>query len=98
MRKIIELGESIRLYMGYADVDTNSAVDPIVLSAIFKRPDGTTLTITYPHTDFVREAAGEYYVRVLTTQIGTWAYRIYAETSPFDKDVRDGKFDVEPSL
>lgn len=98
MRKIIDLGETLRLYTEYEDVNTGDAIDPPVLTCMFKRPDETVETLTYPHADLVREAPGRYYVRLEGTQIGTWYYRIYAEINADDKDVRDGKFDVEPSL
>jgi hypothetical protein len=98
MRKIIELGETLRLYTEYDDLITGDPLDPPVLNCTIRKPDGTSSTITYPHEDFVREAAGLYFIRIEGTQIGTWYYRIYAEVNADDRDVRDGKFDVEPSL
>jgi hypothetical protein len=98
MRKIIELGETLRLYLPYFDVDTGAAVDPLSVTATFRKPDSTLDVVTYPDTDFVRESAGFYFIRVLGDQIGTWRYQVVAQINANDRDVRDGKFDVEPSL
>ena len=98
MRKIVEQGETLRLYLSYTDVDTGEPVDPLALTCTTQKPDGSTAVLTYPHANFVREAMGEFFIRVLCDAAGTWRYRVYAETSVLDKDVREGKFDVEPVL
>lgn len=97
MRKIVELGESLRLYVSYVDVDTGASVDPLSLVCTIRRPDSTLDIITYPEVDFVRESAGNYFIRVLNSQIGTHYYRIAAQVNLNDVDVRNGMFDVEPS-
>lgn len=97
MRKIIELGESLRLYVPYDDGDTGEPLDPLSLVCTHRLPDGSVETITYPEADFVREVAGSYFIRLWGLQIGTHAYRIEAQVNISDTDVRNGKFDVEPS-
>ena len=98
MKQIIELGETIRLYLQYVDPKTNTAVDPTTLTCNIRRPDNTILTITYPETNFVREAAGQYYIRMTSAQLGTHSYSIIANVGGSDYDVRSGKFDVEPAV
>lgn len=98
MKSIIQLGETLRLYLNYTDVDTGAPIDPPVLTCSVRKPDSTVEVITYPDANFTREDVGSFFVRVLGDQIGTWRYRIYAQTSINDFDVRDGIFDVEPSL
>lgn len=98
MRKIIQQGETLRLYLPYADIDTGEPVDPISLVCSVLAPDGTTQTITYPHADFVKEEQGSFFVRIAGTQVGTHAYAITAQVSVTDTDVRNGKFDVESKL
>jgi hypothetical protein len=98
MRKIIETGETIRLYLAYTDIDTGVALDPSTLSCVVKNPDATLTTISYPSVDFVRESAGFYFIRIPAVQAGTHAYKITAVFPSGDIDIRDGKFDSEPSL
>lgn len=97
MRKIIQQGETLRLYVGYNDIETGAPLDPVSLSVLVVRPDKTTQTITYPHIDIVKIVVGDYFIRILGTQVGTWRYKINAQLNVNDIDVRDGKFDVEPS-
>lgn len=98
MRKIIQLGESLRLYTDYFDLDTSAAIDPTLLTFTLKRPDNTVETYTYPHTNIVRVAPGEYFIRYLSDQIGTHSYNLFAQLNVDESDVRVGKFDVEPVL
>ena len=91
MRKIIQLGESLRLYVDYLD-------DPTALRCEIKWPDGTGETIVYPTPDFVRETLGSYYLRLNPAMTGTHSYAIRATFSTGDEDVRSCKFDVEPRL
>jgi hypothetical protein len=97
MRKIIETGETLRLYLDYTDIDSGADIDPLVLSASYTSPDGVETEIDYPSDNFVRESAGHYFVRINAIQSGTYTYRITAQTSLLDIDVRDGKFDSEPT-
>jgi len=98
MRKIIESGETLRLYVDYTDVDTGEFIDPVSLVCTVRSPDGVDTPIVYPEPDFVKVAVGQYFIRILGNQVGTWRYRITAPINANDIDVRDGKFDVEPSL
>jgi hypothetical protein len=98
MRKIIETGETLRLYLAYTDIDSGAALDPSTLVCVVSNPDDTLTTITYPSVDFVREAAGFYFIRISAAQSGTHAYKITAVFASGDIDIRDGKFDSEPSL
>lgn len=98
MRKIIEAGETLRLYINYNDVDTGVALDPASIVATIREPDGVEYDVTYPSVNFVREQTGSYFLRVQTTIAGTHAYSVLANFASGDIDVREGKFDSEPSL
>lgn len=98
MKKIIQVGETLRLYLPYADVDTGVPIDPLVLSCTMVQPSGSIINIVYPESDFVRESEGQYFVRLSGVQIGTHSYMISAQLSADDFDVRSGKFDVEPAV
>lgn len=91
MRKIIQLGETVRLYLDYL-------ADPSALTFSMKQPNGTIISATYPTTEFVRESLGNYYLRVKPTMVGTHSYVFSAVMATGDEDVRNGKFDVEPTL
>lgn len=98
MRKIIETGETLRLYLAYTDIDSGVPLDPSTMVCTVKAPDSTLSTISYPSADFVRESAGFYFIRIPAVQAGTHAYKITAVFPSGDIDIRDGKFDSEPSL
>lgn len=99
MRRIIDYGETLRLYVDYTDIDSGEAVDPLSLSVEFRMPDGTTDTMAYPDTDFVRLALGSYFIRKQGILSGTHHYKITAAlTIDGDADVRIGKFDVEADI
>src|SRR5574338_1310323 len=95
MRKIIQAGESLRLYLTYDDIETGAALDPSALTCSVRQPDDTLVPIEYPSADFVREGPGAYFLRVRTTMPGTHAYRVIADFPAGDTDIREGKFDVE---
>ncbi len=92
---MIQLGETLRLYVGYADLDTAVPLAPSTLTCTVTAPSGDISTITYPNVNFVRNFAGSYYIRILGNQLGTHYYRIQGQITTSDIDVRDGKFDVE---
>lgn len=99
MRRIIDYGETLRLYVDYTDIDSGEPVDPISLSVEFRLPDDTTETIAYPHADFVRVAQGSFFIRKQGVDPGTHHYKITAAlTIDGDADVRIGKFDVESDI
>lgn len=99
MRRIVDYGETLRLYVDYADIDTGEPTDPISLAVEFRLPDNTVETMSYPHVDFVRTAQGSYFIRKQGSMGGTHHYKITAALSiQGDDDVRTGKFDVESDI
>lgn len=95
MRKIVEVGETLRLYLAYNDIDTGVPIDPAFITATVKNPDATEALIEYPSANFIREGTGAFFVRIPTTMRGTHRYEIRAEFAAGDIDIRGGKFDAE---
>lgn len=98
MRKIIQAGETIRLYLAYDDIESGAAIDPTALACTVRRPDQTDVVITYPDANFIREQLGSFFLRLTTAQPGTYHYEIEALFGLGDIDIRQGKFDAEPAL
>lgn len=98
MREIIQVGESLRVYLPYFDITTGDPVDPLSLVCTMEQPDGNIVTVTYPESDFVKVAAGEYFVRLSGVQVGTHRYSVSAQINANDVDIRGDRFDVESAL
>lgn len=98
MRKIVELGETLRLYLGYNDIVTGETIDPPQLQGRVLQPDGTEVSFLYPSANFVRESEGNYFIRVDTPMRGTYRYEVTASYASGDVDKRGGKFDAEPVM
>lgn len=95
MRKIVEVGETLRLYLPYTDINTGLPVDPPVITATVRNPDGSEAGYLYPSANFIREAEGVYFLRVPAPMRGTYRYEVTASFNSGDVDIRGGKFDAE---
>lgn len=49
--------------------------DPTIAQIFIKKPSGSTITLTYPDTNFVRTSLGVFEVYYTLDESGTWWFR-----------------------
>lgn len=49
--------------------------DPTIAQVFIKKPSGSTITLTYPETDFIRTGLGVFEVYYTLDESGTWWFR-----------------------
>jgi len=70
------------------------ATDPDTVSAVVKKPDGTTATSTTPTV--VKTGTGTYYLDITTDQVGEWGFKWVGTGAA--ADVGQGVFYVAPDV
>jgi hypothetical protein len=92
---LYDVGDVIRCTGTFADED-GVAVDPGALTAKYKKPDNTTVTLVYGVDGaLVKLSTGIYYFDVDATMAGVWWYRFAATGS--GKSADEKQFRVEAS-
>lgn len=77
-RNTYDKADVVRLSLTVTDLN-NAAVDPGALVLKYKKPDQTTVTLTYGvDVALVRDSAGHYHADVTLDQVGVWTYRFEA--------------------
>jgi len=73
------LGTRVEIY-GVFQTRDEVDIDPDIVTAKYKKPDGTIITKLYgTDSEIVKESQGNYYMNVDTDADGVWYYRWIAD-------------------
>ena len=87
-----DVGDSVKLIAEFEN-DVPEPADPDAITGTVRSPSGTETG--YTNADFEHGALGEYVLRVIATESGTWTWRIAGSGAV--TAAREGQFYVTPS-
>lgn len=92
-----EIGDLVRVSGPFRNSVDGAPVDPTAVFLSYKKPDGTTTSLTYGVDGAViKDGPGDYHVDINADAVGIWSWRWHS--TGIGQAADEGRFYVKPSL